>query len=114
MNRSKYRAVPTVLDGIKFASKGESRHYAELRLRERAGEISGLLLQPSFVLQEKFTDAGGVKQRAVKYVADFQFIENGRVVVVDYKGAPETPVFKMKAKMFRMKFPNLELRIVRG
>ncbi len=110
---SKYKAVPTVLDGVRFDSKGEARHYAELRLRERAGEISGLLLQPRFTLQEKFTDTAGVKHRAIKYVADFQYVENGRVVVCDYKGI-ETPAFRIKAKLFRAKYPELELRIVKG
>lgn len=109
---TKYRAIPTTLDGIRFASKGEAKRYAHLRLRERAGEISVLTLQPSFVLQDKFTDAAGVKHRAIKYVGDFQYLENGRTVVEDFKGV-ETPAFKIKAKMFRAKFRDVELRVVK-
>lgn len=109
---SKYRAIPTTIDGIRFDSKGEARRYGMLRLMERAGEISDLTLQPSFVLQEAFTDSNNVKQRAITYRADFQYTEKGRTVIEDYKGI-ETPVFKMKAKMFRAKYPDLELRIVR-
>ena len=111
-SRSKYRAIPTVLDGIRFASKGEARRYAELRLLERAGEISCLTLQPSFVLQEKFTDAAGVKHRAIKYVGDFKYLENGRTVVEDFKGM-ETQAFRIKSKLFRAMYRDVELRIVK-
>lgn len=112
MRHRKYNAIPTVLDGIRFASKGEAHHYAELRLRERAGEISNLTLQPSFVLQEKFTDASGVKHRAIKYVGDFKYLENGRTVVEDFKGV-ETPAFKIKSKLFRALYRDIELRVVK-
>src|SRR3990167_2292221 len=33
----KYGAVPTVVDGIRFASKKEARRYSVLRLLEKAG-----------------------------------------------------------------------------
>ena len=46
----KYRAKPTTVDGVRFASKKESRRYAELKLLEKAGEIRGLEIQPSFDL----------------------------------------------------------------
>ena len=48
--RPKYRAVPTVIDGIRFASKAEARRYGELRLLEQAGEIRDLVRQPRFAL----------------------------------------------------------------
>jgi hypothetical protein len=42
---SKYRNVPVTVDGIRFASKREAAYYCELKLREKAGEVSGLSLQ---------------------------------------------------------------------
>ena len=42
---SKYGAIKTVLDGIKFDSKAEARRWAELRLLERAGQIHDLQRQ---------------------------------------------------------------------
>ena len=38
--QSKYHAVPTTIDNIRFASKAEARRYRELRLLEKAGEIA--------------------------------------------------------------------------
>jgi hypothetical protein len=43
-------------------------------------------------------------------VADFRYHENGRLVVEDTKGM-ETAVFKIKAKLFRYRYPTIELRI---
>lgn len=48
--RSKYRAEPTTVDGIRFASKKEARRYTELKMLEKAGKIRSLQLQPNFPL----------------------------------------------------------------
>lgn len=87
---TKYRAVRTVVNGIKFASKHEAKVYAELKLRERLGEISALTLQVPYEIA-----INGVK--CFKYIADFTFIENGKTVVVDAKGM-RTPVYALKRK----------------
>lgn len=112
MTKHKYGAVKTVIDGITFASKAEGRRYVELRKREQAGEIMRLQLQPRYELQEAFTDALGVKHRAINYVADFAYFEHGAVVVEDVKGV-ETPEFRIKAKLFRYRYRGTELRIVK-
>jgi hypothetical protein len=41
---SKYHAQPTVVDGIRFASKAEARRYGELMLLMKARVIWGLTL----------------------------------------------------------------------
>jgi len=69
----KYGNTRTVLDGIKFASAKESRRYAELKLLERAGLISALELQPSFILAPGVTFHDGEKKRSLRYVADFSY-----------------------------------------
>lgn len=51
--KSKYGAVKTEVDGIKFDSKREASRYQELRLLEQAGEITNLLLQVPFELIPK-------------------------------------------------------------
>ena len=43
---SKYGNRFTIVDGIRFDSRAEADRYRVLRLRERAGEISELELQP--------------------------------------------------------------------
>jgi len=90
---SKYRAKPTEVDGILFASKGEAHRYRQLCLRVRAGEISDLELQPRYPLVVNGVNVG-------TYVADFRYVENGQTVTEDYKGF-RTPLFKMKAKLVR-------------
>lgn len=101
----KYGAKKTVVDGIKFSSKAEADRYCHLKFLERAGEIQNLRLQPAFTLQEAFTASDGTKIRALTYVADFQYTEQGRETVEDVKGFP-TPEYKIKRKLFLAKYPE--------
>ena len=111
--RHKYNAQPTEIDGIRFDSKREAKRYQELQMLAAAGEIHALQLQPRFELQPAFTDAHGKKHRAINYVADFQYYQNGHCIVEDVKGV-ETPVFKIKRKLFLYKYGRqVVLRIVR-
>lgn len=106
LNKSKYHAVKTEVDGHKFDSKFEAEHYAALKLMERAGIISDLKLQPRFLLQEGFVYQGH-KERKIEYVADFQYTRNGEVVVEDTKSkATRTQAYKIKRKLFLYKYGN--------
>jgi hypothetical protein len=107
--RHKYNAQPTEVDGIKFASKAEANRYVELKQLERAGQIHGLTLQPSYRLQDAFTDGSGRRHRAIDYVADFEYVEDGRIVAEDCKGFL-TPVYRIKAKLAIKKYPHIEFR----
>lgn len=90
---SKYNAIKTEIDGYIFASRREANYYSELSLREKAGEISDLELQPQYpcVVNGKLV---------CKYVADFRYydIKNEYVVIVDVKGF-KTPVYRLKKKL---------------
>lgn len=90
---SKYHAQPTLADGIRFDSRKEAARYRELRLLEQAGAIHDLRLQVPFVLLPK-SQYG----RAVKYIADFVYMEDGRQVVEDTKGY-RTDVYKLKRRL---------------
>lgn len=111
---SKYNAKPTNSDGYRFDSKREAQRYQELKQLEQAGHIRHLLVHPRYCLQESFTDSAGKKQSSITYVADFKYVEvpTGNWVVEDVKGV-ETPVFRLKAKMFKKVYPHLELRLVK-
>ena len=98
MSRSKYRNRKTVVDGITFDSKREAERYKELRLLERGGLITDLRLQVPFELIPKQPG-----ERAVKYVADFVYTENGRMVVEDVKGY-RTDVYRLKRRMMQAKY----------
>lgn len=100
--KSKYSSAKTDVDGISFDSKKEAEFYAELKLREKAGEITHLRLQPRYLLQEAFKHEGK-QYREMEYIADFEYIENGETVVVDVKGF-KTAVYMIKKKLFLYKY----------
>lgn len=103
MHRSKYKNKKAEYDGIKFDSKLEMDFYLHLM----AKGYKDIILQPKFELQPKFRDNTGTLNRAITYIADFQ-IGN---VVYDVKGM-ETTDFKIKKKLFKYKYPELELKLV--
>lgn len=99
--RSKYGAKRTEVDGIVFHSLKEATRYQELRLLERAGEISGLELQPRYELTVQGARIG-------RYIGDFRYLEwrtgsmravlgPRRVVVEDVKGM-QTPMYRWKKR----------------
>jgi hypothetical protein len=109
---NKFGAKRTTVDGIVFASALEARVYQRLKLRQYAGQISGLRLQVPFVLQEAFTDSDGKRQRNLRYVADFTFVDGGgQQIACDSKGKV-TREFLIKAKLFRFRYPNIRLEVV--
>lgn len=97
---NKFGAIKTTVDDIKFDSKAEARRYSQLKLLERASKIHDLRLQPSFKLH-----AG------IKYIADFKYTENGKLVVEDVKGM-ETAVFRLKQKLFSFDYPYIDFRVI--
>ena len=108
---NKYHNKKVQIDMYMFDSIAESRRYKELKLLERAGVISELELQPRFLLQEGFKK-NGKTFRKIEYIADFQYIEDGRLVIEDVKGK-ETEVFKLKRKLFEHEYPDYELKIIK-
>lgn len=103
---SKYHAKKTVVDGIEFDSAKEAKRYSKLRALEDAGKIHGLRLQVPFELLPSF-ECDGVKYRGMKYVADFVYCRDGKVVVEDCKGF-KTPEYKMKKKLMAY-FKNINI-----
>lgn len=74
--KSKYRNVPTVVDGIRFDSKAEAAHFHEIVRLHLAGEVTSYLRQVPFDLP------GGIR-----YWADFVvFKANGCVEIHEVKG----------------------------
>ena len=108
---NKYSNRKVVVDGKIFDSKIEANRYIELKLLEKAGEISNLQLQPRFLLQEAFRK-NGKSYRKIEYVADFMYLQNGKYIVEDVKGM-QTEVFKLKHKIFEKMYPDLELKIIK-
>lgn len=80
-----------------FDSKKEHRRAQELQLLEKAGMITDLRYQVPFPLLPKQGD-----MRAVHYIADFVFFDEGKLIVEDVKSpATRTPAYIIKRKMMR-------------
>ena len=107
---NKYRNRKIVVDNIKFESNLEAERYRQLKLLQRAKQISNLRLQVPFLLQESFKK-NGKTHRKIEYIADFVYEENGQTIVEDTKGM-KTETFKIKQKLFEYKYPNLNLKII--
>lgn len=108
---NKYRNKKSEVDGYVFDSRKEAGRYLELKQLQDANKISGLTLQPRFVLQDGFVHPVWGNQRPIVYIADFQYYDGERVVVEDVKGI-KTDVYKIKKKMFLKAYPLVDFREV--
>ena len=116
MAGNKYGAVKITdpATGYVFDSKHEFYRWCELRILWRTGKITDLKRQVKFELipaqREASTEVykagphkglpkpGAVIEKACTYVADFTYIENGKLVVEDAKGH-KTEAYKIKRKL---------------
>jgi len=101
--RNKYNAIRSELDGIIFDSKHEMRSYSDLKLRQSAGEISGIEVHPAWELI-----VNGV--RIGRYTADFSYIENNALVVADAKGV-KTRDYVLRKKLMKALY-NIDIKEV--
>ena len=95
VKQNKYGNKKTTVDGITFDSVKEASRWQELRLMERAGEITGLNRQLRIELIPKTK-----LYRSVSYVADFVYFDKRtkKTVYEDVKGC-RTDVYKLKKKL---------------
>jgi len=103
----KYRNQPITIDGERFDSKREAQLWAELILRQKAGEIFDLQRQVPFPLNcpVRFESIHGFAEVA-SYIADFVWVDReGRKHVADCKGGKGTIT-----KEFRLKCRWLALQ----
>jgi hypothetical protein len=111
--KSKYKNKKIEFDHVFFDSEVESRYYNYLKMMKETHNIIDFELQPKFELQPAFVDCQGFKIRPIHYVGDFLVHhKNGSKIIVDVKGMEPTPEFKIKAKLFKNKYPEYILSIV--
>lgn len=100
---SKYNSKKVEYKGFTFDSKVECDYYQYLE-RNLGNEYDHIELQPRYELIPKVN-----KQRKTEYIADFALWKDNKLLeVIDVKGMP-TEVAKLKAKIFRDKYPNIKL-----
>lgn len=107
----KYHSRKTIVDGIEFDSRKEADRYCILHLLEKAGKISNLVIQPKYELQPSYRK-NGKAIRKIEYIADFEYMENGQLVIEDVKGY-KTDVYKLKKKLFEYKYPELTIKEIK-
>lgn len=102
--RSKYHnAVTFTSDGIRHDSEKEATRWCELKLLQRAGEISNLERQVEYTLiPDQRDERGRIIERKVAYIADFRYRDkSGAVVVEDVKGMrTEKYIIKRKLMLY--------------
>ena len=109
----------------------ESKYYKYLLELKKQGIVKEFTLQPNFLLQEKFINLNGdiilgsnkdfekIKRKnkletisAINYISDFDVIyTDGHREIIDIKGL-ETPEFRLKLKLFKYKYPELNIRLL--
>lgn len=105
MRRAKYGNKRVTVDGITFDSVAESRRWCELKLLERAGEIRNLERQLRIPL-----NVNGVK--ICTLVIDAAYFEGQKRVFEDVKSrhTRTLAVWRLKSKLLKAIYPNVELR----
>lgn len=111
-NGTKYNSRKIERDGMTFDSLKEYRRFCELVLLEKAGKITNLQRQVKCVLipaqyePDTIGPRGGVKrgkliERECAYIADFVYVQDGKLVVEDTKGFKTTDyIIKRKLMLY--------------
>ena len=115
-HRNKYGNIKVNFRGMKFDSKKEARRYQELLGRELAGEITTLSQQPKYVLQEGFRYGDGKWIFPITCTWDFRYVEKGNLVVEDVKSTATAKgeAYRLRIKLFRDNYPEVDFREVKG
>lgn len=95
--------VTKIVNGseVVFDSIKEAKRFDELYTLLRAKRISNLKLQPEFLLQDTQYHHGKTYPK-VKYIADFQYEQDGKTIVEDAKSEHTSSLetFRVKIKWF--------------
>ncbi|MEQ6474187.1 DUF1064 domain-containing protein [Comamonas sp. wu1-DMT] len=102
----------TAADGGKFDSLAEFNRWAHLQMLQRGGHISDLRRQVVFEMVPSVKFAGAARARpAIRYIADFVYLEQGIEVIEDVKGV-ETPEFRIKRHLMKALLGR-EVRVIK-
>ena len=113
-SRTKFIATATVVDDIRFDSKGEAGCYVHLREMVKQRPDARLYLQVRFPLFS--LPPSDVRGRAEVYTCDFALWVPTAIVVVDWKPRSmkaESRDARFRIAAFRSSFPEIKLYIWR-
>ena len=97
------------LDGVVFDSKKEASRYAELKLLQRAGQISELQLQPSWVVEIN-------GQRLCRYSCDFSYLDKERGFVLEEvksSGSVKDAAYKLRRRAAELAYGIKIVEVIR-
>lgn len=106
----KYRNKPIESEDGRFDSKAEYRRWQELKLLEKAGEITHLQRQQKLLLQGLRGAVTYPNGRQAAVVVDFSYREHGELVYEDTKGRQTD---KSKLQHAVLAAQGIEIRISR-
>lgn len=116
----KYRNKSINAYGTKWDSQSELVRYEQLLKMQERGEISDLKFHSKeicFLLLEKcvYKDFSKKekKQQPITYTPDFVYRIGNQLIAEDVKGMI-TDSFRIKAKIFRFRYPLVTLRIIKA
>lgn len=110
MRKSKYNAHKVHTEDYgDFDSSAEYRYFLHLLARCRNGEVSGIERQKVYELVPTQKAPSGKRMPAIKYIADFVFVDSDGTHVQDVKGyrSPADAayrVFTIKKKLMLQKY----------
>lgn len=123
--KKKYNNKKVEIDGILFDSNLEGKVYIALKDMQERGLISQLETHPRWELQPKLTESyikhlktkDKVCERTILqpiyYTADFSFIQNEKLRVIDVKGSKYviSKDFPLRVKILRFKY-GIDVHVV--
>lgn len=109
----KYKSKKCKVGDLAFDSIREASRWNTLMVLQKAGRITDLRRQVVYVLAPsvKFAGARSAKP-AIRYIADFEYIENGARVVEDVKSpvTAKLAAFQMKRHLM-LHMHGIDIRI---
>lgn len=111
--KSKYKNVKVTRslpngDVVTFDSKREAKRFDTLYVMAKQGHIKNLTLQPEYEIIPTCKH-NGTTLRKIKYIADFRYEKNGKIIVEDAKGF-HTDVYQLKKRLFLIQNPDIDFR----
>lgn len=112
-SRGKFNAEPTLYRGERYDSKGEAERAMALDFLLAAGQIDSWRRGRTWVLAPGCVKPDGKRDRAITYTPDFETMKDGVLECEDFKGR-ETPLFRLKLRLWWRVYPTTPLYIVRA
>lgn len=113
--QSKYKNIKVARilpngESVTFDSKKEALRFDKLLLLAKQGIIKNLVLQPEFEIIPTLK-WGKITLRKIKYIADFKYEQDNKIIIEDSKGF-KTKEYQLKKRLFILQNPDLEFREV--